>query len=98
EPEPVRKASLYRRGATWFHLSRPDPLAHYAELRKLLIQHAEHLAKEIDTRAEGAPGDNKDASVTTSMLRLSNGRSPRASPGARLDAHGPNIMQSHTDA
>ena len=52
QPEPVRKAWLHRRGATWFQLSRPDPLAHYAELRKLLIQHADHLAKEIDTRAE----------------------------------------------
>jgi hypothetical protein len=52
QPEPVRKAWLHQRGATWFQLSRPDPLAHYAELGKLLIQHAEHLAKEIDTRAE----------------------------------------------
>jgi len=52
QPEPVREAWLHRRGSTWFQLSRPDPLAHYAELRKLLIQHAEHLAKEIDTRAE----------------------------------------------
>jgi hypothetical protein len=64
QPEPVRKAWLYRRGATWFQLSRPDPLAHYAELRTLLIQHAEHLAKEIDTRAEttrcqpSGPGSN----------------------------------------
>ena len=46
------KAWLHRRGATWFQLSRPESLAHYAELRKLLIQHAEHLAQEIDTRAE----------------------------------------------
>jgi hypothetical protein len=52
QPEPVRETWLQRRGATWFQLSRPSPLAHYAELRKLLIQHAEHLAKEIDTRAE----------------------------------------------
>lgn len=64
QPEPVRKAWLYRRGATWFQLSRPDPLAHYAELRTLLIQHAEHLAKEIDTRGEttrcqpSGPGSN----------------------------------------
>ena len=52
QPEPVRQAWLRRRGATWFQLSRPDPLAHYAELRKLLLQHADPLAKEIDTRAE----------------------------------------------
>jgi len=52
QPEPVRETWLHRRGTTWFQLSRPSPLAHYAELRKLLIQHAEHLAKEIDTRAE----------------------------------------------
>jgi len=52
QPEPVRETWLHRRGPTWFQLTRPSPLAHYAELRKLLIQHAEHLAKEIDTRAE----------------------------------------------
>ena len=48
QPEPVRRTWIARRGATWFQLTRPDPLSHYAELRKLLIQHAEHLASNID--------------------------------------------------
>jgi hypothetical protein len=30
------------------NVSRPDSLNHYAQLRKLLIQHAELLAPEID--------------------------------------------------
>jgi hypothetical protein len=50
QPEPVRRIWIARRGATWFQLTRPDPLSHYAELRKLLIQHAEHLASKIDAR------------------------------------------------
>ena len=59
---PLRGSVQYREGAgtgqsrerraTWFQLTRPDPLSHYAELRKLLIQHAEHLANEIDARTE----------------------------------------------
>ena len=52
QPEPVRRTWIARRGATWFQLTRPDPLSHYAELRKLLIQYAEHLAKNIDAGTE----------------------------------------------
>ena len=52
QPEPVRRTWIDRRGATWFQLIRPDPLSHYAGLRKLLIQHAEHLADKIDARTE----------------------------------------------
>jgi hypothetical protein len=48
QPSDVRRAWLGRRGSTWFQLSRPDPVPHYAALRKLLIQHAEQLALEID--------------------------------------------------
>lgn len=33
----------------------PRPLSHYAQLRKLLIQHAEHFAKNIDARREQKP-------------------------------------------
>ena len=54
QPEPVRRTWIARRGATWHHLTRPDPLSHYAELRKLLTQHAEHLAKNIDERTESS--------------------------------------------
>ena len=48
QPEPVRRTWIGRRGATRFQLTRPDPLSHYAELRKLVIEHAEHVAKNID--------------------------------------------------
>jgi hypothetical protein len=47
QPQPVRETWIHRRGTTWFQLTRPDPLTHYAELRKLLIQHAEHLAQKM---------------------------------------------------
>jgi hypothetical protein len=56
QPEPVRETWRQRRGGTWHQLTRPSPLAHYAELRKLLIQHAQHLAKEIDVRTETTLG------------------------------------------
>jgi hypothetical protein len=52
QPQNVRRAWILRRGATWFQLSRPDPLPHYATLRVLLIQHAERLAQEIDARPD----------------------------------------------
>jgi len=55
QPEPIRRAWAARRGATWHQLTRPDPLNHYAQLRKLLTQHAEHLAAEIDATANRWP-------------------------------------------
>lgn len=48
QPENVRRAWLLRRASTWFQLSRPDPLNHYAALRTLLVQRADELAKKID--------------------------------------------------
>jgi hypothetical protein len=55
QPEPVRRAWAARHGATWHQLARPDPLNHYVQLRKLLTQHAEHLAAEIDATAKRWP-------------------------------------------
>jgi len=55
QPEPVRRDWAARRGATWHQLTRPGPLNHYARLRKLLTQHAEHLAAEIDAAANRWP-------------------------------------------
>ncbi len=54
QPAHVRKAWLHRRSNTWSQLSRPDPLAHYAALRKLLTQHADQLATRIDNSATTA--------------------------------------------
>jgi hypothetical protein len=48
QPEPVRKDWAARRGSTWHKLARPGRFIHYAELRKLLIKHASHLARGID--------------------------------------------------
>jgi hypothetical protein len=52
QPGPVRATWAARRGTTWFQLTRPDPLTHYAELRNLLIQHADYLAAMIDNGDE----------------------------------------------
>ncbi|MCX5266658.1 TniQ family protein [Streptomyces sp. NBC_00199] len=49
--ERVQRAWANRRNTTWFQLTRPDPLPHYAELRRLLIEHAESLAQQIDADA-----------------------------------------------
>ena len=49
QPEQVRRTWMARRGSTWWQLTRPDPLNYYAELRKLLIEHARHLASRIDS-------------------------------------------------
>src|SRR5262249_41332672 len=48
QPEPVREDWAKHRGNTWHKLTRPGRLIHYAELRKLLIEHANHLARNID--------------------------------------------------
>jgi hypothetical protein len=53
QPEHIQQAWLQRRGTTWHHLLRPQPLAHYAALRDLLIEHADHLAVQIDNRPPG---------------------------------------------
>jgi hypothetical protein len=60
----------------------PDPLAHYAELRKLLIQHAEHLTKGIDIRAE-TTGANHRGQVPANTSRLNFEPSGPGSLGAQ---------------
>ncbi len=48
QPDQVRKDWASRRGATWHKLARPGRIVHYAELRKLLIEHGDYLAADID--------------------------------------------------
>jgi hypothetical protein len=48
QPELVRRDWAARRANTWGRLARPGRIVHYAELRKLLIGHADHLAGRID--------------------------------------------------
>ncbi|MEV0537670.1 hypothetical protein [Kitasatospora sp. NPDC050463] len=54
QPDPVRNTWLQRRSSTWAKLTRPDPMAHYAALRDLLLQPAEHLTREIDSAPDTA--------------------------------------------
>ena len=51
QPEPVRRDWALHRANTWHKLARPGRIVHYAELRKLLIDHADHLASRIDRSA-----------------------------------------------
>jgi hypothetical protein len=48
QPTDGRPAWQARRGSTWHKLTRPGRFIHYAELRKLPIEHANHLAGGID--------------------------------------------------
>ena len=47
QPDPVRK-DWASRGNLWHKLAHPGRLVHYAELRKLLIEHGDRLARRID--------------------------------------------------
>lgn len=58
QPEPVRKDWAGRRASTWHKLTRPGRLNHYAELRKLLIEHGDRLARNIDNSGEVIPRNN----------------------------------------
>jgi hypothetical protein len=51
QPDDIRPAWLLRRASTWSQLSRPNPLNHYAALRKLLLHHGDLLSKKIDAEA-----------------------------------------------
>lgn len=48
QPEQVRKNWTGRRGNLWHKLARPGRFVHYIELRKLLIEHGDRLASDID--------------------------------------------------
>lgn len=50
QPDHVQHAWAQRRNTTWYQLSRPDPLRHYADLRNHLIPYARQLAADIDRR------------------------------------------------
>ena len=48
QPEPVRGDWAAHRANTWNKLARPGRFVHYIELRKLLIEHGDRLANDID--------------------------------------------------
>jgi TniQ len=51
QPTEIQQRWAARRYATWFQFSRPDPLRHYADLRRLLTNYAQRLARDIDSGA-----------------------------------------------
>ena len=48
QPETIRADWARQRGSTWHKLARPGRIVHYVELRKLLIEHGDRLANDID--------------------------------------------------
>jgi hypothetical protein len=44
----LRKDWAARRGSTWHKPTFPGRLVHYAELRKLLVEHGDRLARHTD--------------------------------------------------
>ncbi|WP_193318007.1 MULTISPECIES: TniQ family protein [Streptomyces] len=51
KPPEVQRAWDARRHTTWFQLTRPDPLRHYGDLRKILTEYSKRLAEVIDASA-----------------------------------------------
>ncbi|MCT9113776.1 TniQ family protein [Streptomyces mirabilis] len=49
QPEGLRRAWLNQRSSTWGKLARPGRIHHFTALRGLLLQHAEHLIRKIDS-------------------------------------------------
>ncbi|MGW1106114.1 hypothetical protein [Streptomyces sp. NPDC002540] len=49
QPTDTRQAWQQRRANTWFQLSRPHALNHYAALRGLLRQHGDALIEKIES-------------------------------------------------
>ncbi|MFG2719847.1 TniQ family protein [Streptomyces sp. NPDC048416] len=52
QPTEIQRRWAGRRNTTWFQFSRPDPLPHYADLRRVLTKYAQRLAWDIDSGAE----------------------------------------------
>ena len=48
QPEPVQRNWARNRSSTWSLLAHPGRFVHYAELRKLLIEHGDRQAEDID--------------------------------------------------
>ncbi|WP_369361192.1 hypothetical protein [Streptomyces sp. cg2] len=51
QPTEIQQEWAVRRNTAWFQFSRPDPLRHYADLRRLLARYAQRLAQDIDSGA-----------------------------------------------
>ncbi|MFJ4723347.1 hypothetical protein [Streptomyces luteogriseus] len=49
QPRHVQREWALRRNTTWYNLVRPDTFRHYADLRKLLAEYAQQLARDIDS-------------------------------------------------
>ncbi|MFF7793471.1 hypothetical protein [Streptomyces sp. NPDC007991] len=53
QPTEIQQQWAARRNTTWFQMSRPSPLRHYADLRNVLDKYAQRLAWDIDSGEDG---------------------------------------------
>lgn len=51
QPQHVQREWALRRNTTWYNLVRPNTFRHYADLRKLLAEYVQQLARDIDSGA-----------------------------------------------
>jgi len=59
QPEPVRREWTLHRANTWGKLTSPGRLVHYAELRSLLIEYSDRLARDIDNGTDANDDDRR---------------------------------------
>lgn len=59
QPQDVQREWALRRNTTWYNLVRPDTFRHYADLRKLLAEYAQQLARDIDSGTGRSPTVNE---------------------------------------
>ena len=68
QPDPVRRVWTNRRANTWHRLDCPGRIVHYTELRSLLIEHADQLARDIDdARDKGLTAGLAGTAVTARL-------------------------------
>ncbi|WP_238783465.1 hypothetical protein [Streptomyces monomycini] len=51
QPREIQRDWARRRNTTWYQLTRPDAMSHYAKLRRVLTEYAEQVARDIDSSA-----------------------------------------------
>lgn len=59
QPDPVRREWTLHRANTWGKLTSPGRFAHYAELRGLLIEYSDRLARNINNGTDATDDDRR---------------------------------------
>ncbi|MBK3576917.1 hypothetical protein JHN63_24560 [Streptomyces sp. MBT65] len=65
QPKHIQREWALRRNTTWYNLVRPDTFRHYADLRKLLAEYAQQLARDIDSGTDSSLTVNEQPDAHT---------------------------------